>query len=738
MGLQHNARNRSSFAPRGFRPVFADSRIGALVRQSAISMFKPQRKDPNPPPAVSAAELDGLVLEGDAFDLLTNLPEGSIDLIITSPPYWGHREYGLSHNWEHFNDIATVRAHGSKSPGYDWYRSNGGTLGLEPYPEWYVSHLAELFSRAYNVLKPEGNLWINIGDTYFARWSSIRDGGRQGLGDETRQRRKTPMGGVRQEKQLLLIPARFAIAMQECGWILRNDLIWHKPNATPRPESDRLKLAHEHFFHFVRKPKEGRASYYYQPQYAENRSNDVVTVNVAPGEEGHSATFPHSLITPRILTSCPVGGLVLDPFCGTGRALEVARKLERRAIGFDAQPKYADLTRKKLNEPMSRENKVSTAPSNKDKGHFVSEWFGQRIYPEVRLDVSAITGKNAGKCPFLSSILKTCTNCVKNENSTGVCTISGNSNGPRQDWLACPYRVIDSELVERSCSIIFGLTENRKPLPVSILTHEGELEKFKLEVKDRGTGYLFFQDKLGGEISVIGTAKSPEMAFDITLVEVSFAGESFEVTRYGILEIQTMDFHGTYKHAVANLRDALRLHTKGFANALQANPEWAGKNVEGPNIANVFKRTFYQIMLKFKLSGQGAAAGTVLALPRSVWNSWQPFLAAPEIENESDGIKRFKISASKKEKPLNSFICLFDLDGHQNTPISPVQIHHFIRVSPDQLAHHAFTEVPNSMLTALASNDSVLSRIKTRLELWWPNFDDKKPLPRTKSPRRKG
>lgn len=685
----------------------------ALARNGSTATTRSEQ-----PERLDGDDLPDLVLYGDACDLFSQMPIDSVDLIITSPPYWGHRDYGLDHNWDMFNDISKARDIGPVSPGYNWYRQHGGLLGLEPYPEWYVTHLADIFNRALDCLKPHGNLWVNIGDTYFARWSSIRDNGRQGLADDDRYRRKTPMGGIRQEKQLLLIPSRFAIAMQERGWVLRNDLIWYKPNATPRPEGDRLKLSHEHFFHFVKKPREGRPTYFYQPEYAEARHNDVVIVNVVPGEEGHTATFPHALIEPRILTSSPVGGIVLDPFCGTGRALEVAKGLGRSVVGFDAQVKFVEITRKKIEVAMVK--KTETVNS---KGNFISEWFGQRIYPTVRLDMSALSGKRFGKCPFLSNILKTTTDCVKNENSLGVCSISSSSNGKRQDWLVCPYRVIDSEIVKRGCSLIFGLKKDVSPLPVSLLKHEGELEKFKNTVKKSGFGYLFFQDKLGGEISVLATERSPEMAFDVTLVEIKHHAGSFEVSRYGILEIQTMDFHGSYKHAVANLRDALRLHEKDFPSALRDRPEWAGKHVEGPNIANVFKRTFYQIMLKFKLSGQGAAAGTILALPRSVWDSWQQFLGAPELEEESRDIKRFKIANAKQVgADLNSFICVFDLDGYHKNSISPVSINHFIRVSPDQLAHYAFTEVPNHILQAIQSTDAVLTRIKTRLVEWWPDL----------------
>ena len=288
---------------------------------------------------------DAVVREGDAYDLMKTLPANSVDLIITSPPYWGHRTYDQSHNWQLMKDKGWDA---STAPSYEVYREHGGALGLEPIPDWYVYHLTEILDQAKTCLKPHGSLWINIGDTYFARWSSIRHKGRQGLGDNARERRRTPMGGYRQEKQLLLIPARFAIAMQERRWILRNDLIWYKPNVPPRPEADRLRLAHEHFFHFVKRPKEGRAKYYYALSHVEPGATDVVTCFVRAGAHNHSATFPPNLIRPRILSSCPGGGLVLDPFCGTGRALLVALDTGRRAIGFEISTGYAKAAQEAL------------------------------------------------------------------------------------------------------------------------------------------------------------------------------------------------------------------------------------------------------------------------------------------------------------------------------------------------------------------------------------------------------
>lgn len=280
------------------------------------------------------------VHKGDAYDLMGTLEADTVDLIITSPPYWGLRTYGQDHNEEILAEWRATGATDTTPPPYEWYRKQGGLLGMEPLPEWFIAHLVEIFQRGAAALKPSGSLWINLGDTYFARWSSIRHDGRQGLGDNPRSRRRVPMGGYRQEKQLLLIPARFAIAMQDCRWILRNDLIWHKPNVPPRPEQDRLRLSHEHFFHFVKRPKEGRAKYYYSMPQVEEGARDVVTTTVKSGQDGHSATFPLDLIRPRILSSCPPGGTVVDPFCGTGRALAVAVATGRNAIGFDTSPAF--------------------------------------------------------------------------------------------------------------------------------------------------------------------------------------------------------------------------------------------------------------------------------------------------------------------------------------------------------------------------------------------------------------
>lgn len=299
----------------------------------------------------------GDVMLGDAFDLIDKIPAETIDLVITSPPYWGQRVYDeQEHNWAVREEWESAGGHLDVPPPYDWYSSHGGALGLEPTPDWYVAHLVEFFHKARQVLKPSGGMWVNVGDTYFARWASIRAKGRQGLGDTARIRRRTPMGDYRQEKQLLLIPARFAIAMQADRWIVRNDVIWNKPNVPPRPEQDRLRLAHEHLFHFVIRPKEGRPKYFYDLSQAEAGKRDVVTVTVRSGKNGHSATFPADLIRPRILTTSPHGGTILDPFCGTGRSLDVAISEGRSAIGFERSENYFETAARAVQGAIVRAN----------------------------------------------------------------------------------------------------------------------------------------------------------------------------------------------------------------------------------------------------------------------------------------------------------------------------------------------------------------------------------------------
>ena len=315
-------------------------KLAVDIRPERTAVVSPRDRQPLP-----------LVSVGDAYDKLQSLAPESVDCVVTSPPYWGLRSYGHPHDDRLLARWAEAHPHlkpselPSHAPGYEWYRDQGGALGLEPYPQWFVAHLVEIFERLRPSLKPGASVWVNLGDTYFARWSSIRSNGRQGLGGGERERRRTPAVGYLKDKQLLLVPARFAIAMQDAGWILRNDVIWAKTAVPPRPEKDRLRLSHEHFFHFVLRPREGRASYYYDASQVEAGANDVIRVGPHKGSDGHSATFPKDLVAPRIASSCPPDGLVVDPFCGTGTALEAAIELGRRAHGIELSNSFAAAAR---------------------------------------------------------------------------------------------------------------------------------------------------------------------------------------------------------------------------------------------------------------------------------------------------------------------------------------------------------------------------------------------------------
>jgi len=356
------------------------------------------------------------------------------------------------------------------------------------------------------------------------------------------------------------------------------------------------------------------------------------------------------------------------------------------------------------------------------KGNFVSEWFGQRLFPRVRLNDKDISGQNWGMCPFLSRVKRERTQCIKSENAFGVCTINSLGFGGRRDWLVCPYRVIDSDIVENGCATIFQAPLSAPPIPVSILTDKRGVAALEGALKKHGKAFVFFQDKLGGEISVSGTEASPEVAFDVTVVEITKSNTVLRVGRYGFIEIQTMDFHGSYKHAVTNLRDAHRLHKMGFSKALAKNSLWMSEAIEGPNIADVFKRTFYQTLLKFELSKEGTAAGTILAIPDSVWDSWQPFLGKPEIEHVGGLEFRVKGTDNVSYHGTNAWIFVFKLDEKSSRSISPVKLVAKIRVSATDLIEHAFVTVPKNMLHWSRTEDALLQRIRNRIQRALPAF----------------
>ena len=159
------------------------------------------------------------------------------------------------------------------------------------------------------------------------------------------------------------------------------------------------------------------------------------------------------------------------------------------------------------------------------------------------------------------------------------------------------------------------------------------------------------------------------------------------IGKHGILEVQTMDYHGTYKEATKSLTNALEIHPRDFARQLEQNPRWASTGIEGPNIANVFKRTIYQVLFKFQLGSHAACAGAALAIPESVWLSWQPHLGAPEMIPLRDGTWRVGLGTSTKPSQSDKgWILVFGIESASKVSPNPVRVQRVIHTdAPDNL-----------------------------------------------------
>lgn len=357
------------------------------------------------------------------------------------------------------------------------------------------------------------------------------------------------------------------------------------------------------------------------------------------------------------------------------------------------------------------------------RGNFISEWFGYRAYPIVYGGDEALRTRERGACPFLTAAVRRERECVKASASSGVCAISNASNGVRQDWLVCPYRALDPGLMEQVVRRLFS-TDEARPVaiaPAPSLAEPDVRQAFAERARDGGLAIAYLQDKLGGEISLGATDRSPELSFDITLIEATPSGDGLDIGRFGVLEIQTMDFHGSYRHAVANLRDALRLHRRGFAVALRENPHWLSEKIEGPNIANVFKRTFYQMMLKFEAGAHPRCVGTALAIPQAVWDSWQRHLGGPELEPLGSGVHALR-HPQVADPGTPAWIYVFDIDAAAPGHPKPIAVRRMIATDGASLARYALREVPRQAFADAAASAALVAAIRRRLAAWWPEF----------------
>lgn len=300
----------------------------------------------------------GTLYRGDCLEVLRWLPSDSVDCGVTSPPYWGLRDYGID-----------------------------GQLGLESTPEEYIGKLVEIFREFRRILRNNGTLWLNLGDSYCGtgnkkdyqdpKYKKGRNGQTVAVSNKIK--------GLK-SKDLVGIPWRVALALQADGWYLRQDIIWHKPNPMPESVTDRCTKSHEYIFLLSKRPK-----YYYDHEaikepavtplnskarqsfgstkklsdgvkahtnrhgksYRDERKNtknkrSVWTVTTKPFRDAHFAVFPPDLIKPCILAGCPIGGVVFDPFFGAGTTGLVALQTFRRFGGIELSEKYCQLAVERL------------------------------------------------------------------------------------------------------------------------------------------------------------------------------------------------------------------------------------------------------------------------------------------------------------------------------------------------------------------------------------------------------
>ncbi len=311
------------------------------------------------------------ILEGSALAVLRTLPSESVNCCITSPPYWGLRDYGVA-----------------------------GQFGLEKTPEEYVARMVEVFAEVRRVLRADGTCWVNLGDSYAAGGNGGHQKGEYFHGHTKRGGdftgvKKVPPAGLK-PKDLVGIPWMVAFALRADGWYLRSDIIWNKANPMPESVSDRPTKSHEYIFLLsksssywydadaIKEPASGtahargngvnpkakmfgpnskvRVDHSPVPRPRQNESfsaavcglvdfrnkRTVWTVATQPFSEAHFATFSEALIEPCVLAGCPEGGMILDPFAGSGTTGVVALRHGREFTGIELKPEYAEMARRRI------------------------------------------------------------------------------------------------------------------------------------------------------------------------------------------------------------------------------------------------------------------------------------------------------------------------------------------------------------------------------------------------------
>jgi len=295
------------------------------------------------------------IINGNSLEVLKTIPDNSIDCCITSPPYWGLRDYGHDEQ-----------------------------LGSEKHFKDFVNNLCNVFDEVQRVLKPTGTCFVNLGDTYGTQSGGMAGGFTEPKYGHT-ETRKVKQPNINMHKCLCLVPERFAIEMIDRGWTIRNQIIWHKPNQMPSSAKDRFTVDFEKVFFFVKQPTD----YYFEQQLEpytspmnrwggdkldangestwdggtgqttyrtrNMRPNEdgknmrtVWSINTEPSTEAHFATYPQRLVERMLKAGCPENGIVLDPFFGSGTTGVYARKVNRNFVGIELNPEYVKIAENRL------------------------------------------------------------------------------------------------------------------------------------------------------------------------------------------------------------------------------------------------------------------------------------------------------------------------------------------------------------------------------------------------------